>query len=188
MCSKYSKLDDLAKEARQRNEEAWVSIFTILWPVAVAFVRRNTYLPYALAEDFAQDAFVVALQKLDTWDPDRGRFVTWFFLGLRSICWDYWRTSSRTQITSLDDEEEVDPPALGSEASLEAVEDRLLLAGPIRKLSSQNRDILFLRAVCGLKSHEIAEMMDSTPEAIRKRLSAACLTIRKSIEKGRPEL
>jgi RNA polymerase sigma-70 factor, ECF subfamily len=186
MCSRFSELDDQARAALLGSEEGWINIYTILWGPAVEFVRRKIRVPRELAEEITQEAFIVALRKLDNWDPDRGRFVTWFFVITNARCLDHKRKNPRVY-QPYSEEQHFDPPSPSAQASMEAVEYWQLLEGPLKQLTVRARDILFLKAVSGFKSHEIAAMMDTTPGAIRTSLSESRKRLRRALERREGE-
>jgi len=183
MCNnKYLELDEWAKLAQRGSEHAWIDIYATLWPAAVEFARRTTRLPRDLAEDLAQEAFLRALTKLRNWDPDLGHFSAWFFGILRRRCEQYWRSNPPNRMAYL--EEDFDMAMLGEDAGILAIEYREVLSKPLSLLSRPQREILFLRVVGGFKSHEIAEMMNIMPDAVRQRLTTIRRILRKAIEEG----
>lgn len=176
----YLEWDELAKQALRGGEQAWLGLYTAAWPVAVEFARRTTRLPRDLAEDIAQDAFVIALIKLGDWDSDVGSFAAWFFTLLRRRCVQHWRSNPPNR-QAYAEEPDFDVPTPASDASFESIEYREVLRRPLRALTRPQREILFLKAA-GFRSHEIGAIMDIKPEAVRQRLIRIRKILKAAIE------
>lgn len=187
MCSRFSDLDSYALQAQTGSDSAFVVLYTRLAPVVLQFVRRKTYLPTLLAEDIAQEAWLVVVKKLDDWDPERGRFVAWVLMITNSQCSQYMRSVLRRRRTASLDEAEFDPPSSGTAESLGAIDDRQILLRALRTIPPRDREIIFLQAVCGLTSSEIAALLPGTPtsEAIRQRLVTIRKKLREALRRGR---
>lgn len=118
------------------------------------------------AKDVQQEAFVRAWTKIRTF-RGQSSFATWLHKIVVNMCLSKRRSSHPTY--SLDQDE---VPAL-QEGSVDC-QDRLVNGLVVRELLDElpaaHRAILVLREVEGMSIDEIAEVTDSTVDAVRKQL------------------
>jgi RNA polymerase sigma factor (sigma-70 family) len=161
---------------------------------ATAFIRRFQARVYGLvltivrdegtAEDVAQEAFVRAWRHARTYDPRRGRVVTWLLTIARNLAIDVIRVKAA---------EPLDPDLLanklqrsgaaGSAADQGAPPDeRQRIRGAIANLPPEQRRALFLAAYLGRTAKEIAELEGVPLGTAKTRIRAAMLKLRDSLE------
>ncbi len=121
------------------------------------------------AEDAAQDAFVRAFRNLHTF-RGQGRFYTWLYQIVVRVCLDMRRLArwdAEVPIESL--------PELSShsDASLGAVDSRLLVEALLDRISPPMRAALVLRELEGLEYEDIARVMQIPVGRVRWRLHVA---------------
>lgn len=128
------------------------------------------------AEEAAQEAFIRAYTRLETYNPEH-KFSTWMLSITSNYCIDLIR-KRRAQLLSLD--EPLPPhPALMSERSqgpeAQAVEgeQELLVQSLLDTLPDDYRQTVVLRYWYDLSYEEIAEVMETTVSAIKSRLFRA---------------
>lgn len=67
-------------------------------------VRRSLPDQYLhLTDDFAQDAMLKAIDKIDAYDVTKGNIKSWLYRLIQNHCFDEVRKLNRTQIISLND-------------------------------------------------------------------------------------
>jgi RNA polymerase sigma-70 factor (ECF subfamily) len=161
---------------------------------ATAFTRRFQARVYGLvltivrdegiAEDVAQETFVRAWRHARTYDPRRGRVVTWLLTIARNLAIDVIRVK---RAEPLDPElvahklqqaaaaggvaDEVSPP-----------DERERVRGAIAELPSEQRRALFLAAYLGRTAQEIAASEGIPLGTAKTRIRAAMLKLRDSLE------
>lgn len=128
------------------------------------------------AEEAAQEAFIRAYTRLDTYNPSH-KFSTWILSITSNYCIDVIR-KRRAQLLSID--EPLPPhPALqtqnskGPEAQVLMSEQQALVQSLLQQLPEDYREAVVLRYWHDLSYEEIAEMMDTTVSAIKSRLFRA---------------
>ncbi len=128
------------------------------------------------AEEAAQEAFIRAYTRLDTYNPAH-KFSTWMLSITSNYCIDLIR-KRRALLLSID--EPLPPhPALhsdnnkGPEAELINTEQKEMVQGLLQELPEDYRQAVVLRYWYDLSYEEIAEMMDTTVSAIKSRLFRA---------------
>lgn len=128
------------------------------------------------AEEAAQEAFIRAYTRLDTYDPSR-KFSTWMLSITSNYCVDLLR-KRRALLLSLD--QPLPPhPALMSdrgenpEAQTAASEREGMVQALLEHLPEDYRQAVVLRYWYDLSYEEIADVMETTVSAIKSRLFRA---------------
>lgn len=128
------------------------------------------------AEEAAQEAFIRAYTRLDTYDPRR-KFSTWLLSIASNYCIDLLR-KRRATLLSLD--QPLPPhPALMSDRNdspeMQTVnnEREALVQMLLETLPEDYREAVILRYWYDMSYEEIAEVMDTTVSAIKSRLFRA---------------
>jgi len=119
------------------------------------------------ASDAAQNAFVKAYQKLDTFDQSR-RFFSWIYRILLNECLNLRRDRHpHEQLT----------PELatvgGPVELLEATERRRRVQAAVRALPIEQREVIVLRHFTELSYEEIADVLRVPAKTVKSRLHAA---------------
>lgn len=92
-----------------------------------------------------------------------GRPLSWILTMTRNLCLMQLRRKSRTEVSA----EDLEFPE--TENPFATAEDRMILQTAIRCLEDDERQIVMLHAVAGLKHREIAEQMRiSLPAAVSR--------------------
>ena len=128
------------------------------------------------AEEAAQEAFIRAYTRLDTYNPNH-KFSTWMLSITSNYCIDLLR-KRRALLLSID--EPLPPhPALktqnakGPEAQVVNQEQQEMVQSLLQELPDDYRQAVVLRYWHDLSYDEIAEIMDTTVSAIKSRLFRA---------------
>lgn len=100
------------------------------------------------AEDVLHDAYVSVWQAAGSYQPQR-KPLAWLFTIVRNLAMSVHRRQSRQGAL-------LQEPELPHRAD---PEERLLLAASLSELADDEREILYLHAVAGLKHREIAGLM-----------------------------
>ena len=140
------------------------------------------------AADMAQDAFIAAYQKLDTFQG--GRFIAWLSRIVTNRCYDELRRHKRRPQILLDDmvdESYADGPPIPSDAPTpeeEAERSDLsnAIQGCIEHLSDDQRVVIVLSDVQGLAYNEIADALNVNLGTVKSRLSRARLSVRRCLQ------
>lgn len=144
------------------------------YAVALSVVGRHED-----AEDAAQEAFLVALERLEECrNPDR--FGGWLLTIVRN------RSKNLIRRESLRETDEVPPGARSSTPTpdrvTETAELRGLLEEAMRDLPEVQREIVMLHDLEGWKHREIAERLDLPPGTVRSHLHFARKALRKALQ------
>jgi RNA polymerase sigma-70 factor (ECF subfamily) len=138
----------------------------------------------AEAEDAAQEAFLRAYRKLDSYDPSR-KFSTWLLSITSHHCIDRLRRR-RVQILSLEDEH-LSPSAMvsvqpGPERRAVRSEREAYIQALLGTLPSDYRTVVLMHYWYDFSYDEIAEATDSTVSAVKSRLYRARRILAKQLQ------
>ncbi len=120
------------------------------------------------AEDVCQDAFLVALERLEEC-RDPKRFAAWLMRIVRNRALNFRESRSRRQAEPLERAAEAaggeDP---GREAERSELRERLLAA--LAELPESQREVVLLHDLEGWRHREIAQLLGTSEGAVRVRL------------------
>jgi RNA polymerase sigma-70 factor (ECF subfamily) len=160
--------DDLALIARCRAGETAafeglvVRYQRVLFTVAVRMLGD----PDA-AGDAAQNAFIKAYQKLETFDPSR-RFFSWIYRILVNECLNVRRSHAAHEPLTA-----AIASGSGPEEAFEVAERRGLVQAAILSLPIEYREVIVLRHYTGLSYEEIGEALHVPAKTVKSRLHTA---------------
>ena len=172
----FSSLPSEAADARQLQEQRLheallrlaageIDAMSVLYENSktAVFALALTILKHRQdAEDILHDTFVQLYRMADSYDRG-GRPLSWILTMTRNLCLMQLRRKSRTEVSA----EDLEFPE--TENPFATAEDRMILQTAIRCLEDDERQIVMLHAVAGLKHREIAEQMHiSLPAAVSR--------------------
>ncbi len=134
----------------------------VLFTVAVRFLGDRD-----AAADAAQNAFVRAFEKLDTFDPAR-RFFSWIYRIVINECLNTRRGARSSEPIPETLTAGADPFEL-----FEAAERRRRVQRAIAALSPEYREVIILRHFTGLSYGEIADALGVASNVVKSRLYTA---------------
>ena len=159
---------------------------------ATAFVRRFQRRVYGLAvtilrdqaaaEDAAQETFVRAWRHAETYDPRRGRVLTWLLTIARNVAID---TARLRRAEPLDPDEitaRIHSHLDGSTNGAADVGERERLRDAMRSLPVEQRRALYLAAYLGRTAQEIGASEGIPLGTAKTRIRAAMLRLRGQLE------
>lgn len=139
------------------------------------------------AQDVAQDAFVQAFQKLESFRGDSA-FYSWLFRIALNAAVSRKRKTKRMR-ASLEAAREaagIEPedshPTVRPSHAMELNERQELVQQGLAQLSEEFRTVLVLKEMEGLKYEEIADLVDCPIGTVRSRIHRARLELRQKLE------
>jgi RNA polymerase sigma factor (sigma-70 family) len=147
-----------------------------------AFFFRLTSNPTA-SEDLVQNVFMRVLKYRGNF-RDEGRFSTWLFAIAHNVKNDYLRRILRRRDEfSAGRHDPEDPGDLA--ADVEKSERTAALRQAIERLSPVQREALVLFRIEGLKSREIAGILNCSENTVKARIFRALENLKKSCREGK---
>ena len=128
------------------------------------------------AEDIAGEVFLKALQSLKSYKEQGPPIQVWLFKIAHNLVVDYLRRKSKFKIVPIDSVNMVDnsDPAELAEIHLEI--ERVKEA--LKRLSTDQQEVIRLRFFAGLTSREVSYLMGKTDGAVREMQRAALERLR----------
>ncbi len=128
------------------------------------------------AEDVVQDAYVKIWESANGYQP-LGKPLAWIFTITRNTALMSLRRQTKATPADPADWEEIfaEEPAVSSE-------DRVVLSGVMSLLGEEDREIVILHVVAGMKHKEIAALMGMKLSTVLSRYNRALGKLRKALE------
>lgn len=118
----------------------------------------------AIAEDLTQTVFYKAIRYRASYKG--GQFVSWIFRIARNVFSDHYQKSKKTW-----NNVEIETVAEGqSENELERSEEVAHLHNALKKLTTEERELVVLNRFQGIKYNQIAEMTGSSEGAVKVKM------------------
>ncbi len=136
----------IAAGSREDLAELYRRTRAAVYGLALSYLKNG-----AEAEDVAQDTFVKVWAAAPSYRP-QGKPMAWLLTIARNLALGRLRTAARIQDLS-----EAQWSAFSIESDTLTADDRTVLAAALGRLSDEERHIVVLHAVCGLKHREIAQ-------------------------------
>lgn len=138
----------IAAGSREDLAELYRRTRAAVYGLALSYLKNG-----AEAEDVAQDTFVKVWAAALSYRP-QGKPMAWLLTIARNLALGRLRTAARIQDLS-----EAQWSAFSIESDTLTADDRTVLAAALGRLSDEERHIVVLHAVCGLKHREIAQFL-----------------------------
>lgn len=150
-----------------------------LYHFILRFVRERT-----LAEDILQETFLRIFRKRKSYRKI-SHFSTYLFTIGRNLCLDALKTWERRHLLTnqKDHIERATDQSKGPCKILEETEITEILQREIQALPRDQREVLLLSKYSGLSYKEIAQVVESTPVAVKQKVYRALLSLRQKLKK-----
>lgn len=142
------QLAQIAQGSTEALEDLYETTKSSVYGFALSFVKNKH-----TAEDIMQDTYLTIYYKANTYRP-LGKPLAWIMAIVRNLCLMKLR-QDKTGETPVEDEDLF----AESEEFVENTLDRMVLQAALTILTSEERQIVMLHCVAGLKHREIAELM-----------------------------
>jgi len=127
------------------------------------------------AEDLTSLVFLKAIEKISSYNFNKGAFSTWLYKIARNALIDHFRSTKKEQnletVWDLSDDQDIEQDT-DNQAQWKKVQTYL------DKLEKEQREIILFRVWDGLSYQEIAEITGRTPAALKMAFSRAINKLR----------
>jgi RNA polymerase sigma-70 factor (ECF subfamily) len=181
---RFDKKREFAERLRSRDPEALERFYDLYFVRLYSYVRGLVANEHT-AEDLTQEIFLHIYRALPSYDPGR-ELHPWMFTIATNKIRDYWRSRNRTETQSMPDvDDQAAPFPLDGEqpeSRLEREERDDGVREAIYQLPLGLRMVLMLRIYDELSFESIAQVINLSVAAARKRYSRALHALRGIIE------
>lgn len=171
--------EELAKRVQRGDRAAFARLvrryLRPVYAIASSFLREQ-----ADVEDVAQETFLNALDRIETYDSNRP-FAPWLYQIARNAARQRIEGASRRETTPVQ-EQELPNDSVGPEEELERAEVRRRLRTAVAGLPERQRTVFRLLDVEGVSADEAAEMLGLTAGTVRSHLSRARSALRDMLD------
>jgi RNA polymerase sigma-70 factor (ECF subfamily) len=175
---------ELIQRAVDRDPEA----FGRLYDIHVDRVYRHIYYRVGNeqdAEDLTQQVFLKAWQAIPRYKKMASPFIAWLMTISHNLVVDFYRT--RRDKAYLEAEILADGPASNPEQAAEASSEQRRLRRAIRKLGSDEQQVVILRFMEGFQFSEIASVLSKKEGNVRVILHRALVKLRSILENDKKQ-
>ena len=173
LITKDIRLEELLCSIQNGDRDALASLYREVSSSVYSFslsILKNSYD----AEDVLQDCFIRVFQSANQYHST-GKPMAWIMTIAKNLCLMRLRQQSKTE--TLPAEENL--PIQWSEET--TAMDRIVLEQCMSQLSDQQRQIVVLHAVAGLKHREIAQLLDMALPTVLSKYHRAIKKLRNTI-------
>ncbi|MBK8262334.1 MAG: sigma-70 family RNA polymerase sigma factor [Nannocystis sp.] len=168
-----------AAAAQAGDAAAMRDLYRQLYPELARFVGRRIRAR-ADAEELVARVFLVLVERLADFDPQRGSLRAWLFRIARNAIIDHVRASKPlAEPSALDGLRADDADPLAHLLERERLSQ---LSQRLDELEPELRELLALRYGDGLRHREIAELLDLNEAAVKQRISRAIRALRRQLD------
>lgn len=146
---------DLLKRIADDDVAAFEEFYRLTEQTVYAFVLSILKNPHD-AQDIMQDTYIKIRSAAHLY-KDQGKPLAWVFTIARNLCLMRIRTGKRESDTTIDDLTDSEYLATSDSGSSE---DRIVLDAALTILGEEERQIVILHAISGLKHREISKLLE----------------------------
>jgi RNA polymerase sigma-70 factor (ECF subfamily) len=179
-----ARLARLAGRARSGDRDAFRDLYQELYDPVLAFVRARVSVA-ADAEDLVALVFFKMLDKLDTYDPERGSVRTWVLAMARNAVIEHYRT--KVAAAPAEALEQLADSTFGPLESLEGDERARTARAILARQSPEVREMFAMRFFDGLRYREIGELTGLSEAAVKQRFSRTLRELRAAFQQAANE-
>jgi len=172
--------EQLVEKLRAKSKEAFTYLYDH-YSVALYGAINRIVTDEKVAEEVLQDAFVKFWNKIDQYDPSKGRFFTWMINISRNLAIDKLRSK---EIKKAGKTDTIETYVTGIELSHQSYQniDSIGLKEALKALREEERFILEMAYFKGYTQSEIAEEYDIPLGTIKTRLRMGLKSLREVLK------
>ena len=137
------------------------------------------------AEEVTQEVMLRLWQNAPRWQSGRAKLSTWLWRVTANLCTDRLRRARTTSIDSIPEPEDQGAPAVEQVIENQRLE---VLYSALDALPERQRSAVVLRHIEGMSNPEIAEILETSVEAVESLLTRGLRELRRQLGHRREEL
>ena len=170
-CTEHgTDLESVAKAAGEGDRDAIAAVLAAIQPKVIRYCRArigSSRQGYASADDVAQDVLLAVFTAIPSYqDTGRNFFAFVFGIAAHKVA-DFHRKQQRDRSTTVADVPERADAGSGPEPALLQAELQYMVRELLGTLPDAQQDILVHRVIDEMTSEQTAELLSSTPGAVR---------------------
>lgn len=170
--------EQLIKQCQAGNLDEFSGLYDEFFDKIYRFIYHKTY-HRETAEDLTSQTFIKALEKINTFDFEKGMFSSWIYRIARNKVIDYYRT--RKSEFNIDDvwnlgKDENMAGDLDNQDKLKQVSEYL------KELNPEQREIVVMRIWDGLSHQEISEIIGKSEANCKMIFSRVMKKLREEVK------
>lgn len=170
-------INRIVRASQAGDREAFGKLYDLFYKKIYFFIYYRSYHKET-AEDIASLTFLKSLESIGTFDPDKGAFSTWIYRIARNCLIDHYRT----KLKSVDIEDVWDIPGDADiELDMQNRENWEKLKPYLTGLSSDERNIVFMRVWDDMPYKEIAKVMNKSESACKMAFARSLAYLREAM-------
>ena len=173
----HDRLDGLVAKMKKGSRAAAAELYEELASKLYGFVFSRTG-SREIAEDLSQEIFIKLLERIDSYDPKKGRFTVWFWRMARNTLVDHYRKKKATPFSHFEDDE-VAAMAVGEIPDTDNVLEYRKLRSVLVNFSADERELFELRFAAEMSYKDIANVLGKPEGTLR----VAALRLKEKIHK-----
>lgn len=173
----FQELDRLAVRMQRGDRRAAESMYDELASKAYGFMFSRTGVR-EISEDLVQQLFLRLIEKIESFDAERGHFVVWFWQMARNLLIDHYREKKSVPF-SMYEEDQLEAMAVTEMPDMQDRLDYRRLQEFLATLGSEEQELFELRYVASLSYREIAALLGKSAGSLR----IAAMRIKEKIKK-----
>jgi RNA polymerase sigma-70 factor (ECF subfamily) len=176
-------LEQTIRECQQGNALAWEALIKHyqgkVYGMAYHILRER-----GAAEDATQETFIKVYRRIKTFRSEQNSFLPWLLTIARNCCIDRLRklkTRMKHETDTGGTPADVAVESDGPEISSSERQRKQLLYQALDQFSQENRDVLLLKDIQGLKTEEVAEILSMPVGTVKSRSNRARIKLAKML-------
>ncbi len=165
-------IEDIAKGKTEKLEVLYEETSTAIFGYALSMMKNKSD-----AEDIVHDCYLKIYQSCRNYKK-QGKPLAWILTITRNLCLERLRKENRNANIEIEEWMLVDNENLSNE-------ERMTLRESMMILSEEERQIVYLHAVAGLKHREISQVMDKNLATVLSKYNRAIKKLRLVLERDK---
>ena len=176
-------VESLIMRAQARDNAAFGELYELYGPKIYAYVSYTLHGRVHLSEDLTEEIFLKALEKISSYRFTGAPFSAWLYRIAHNHIIDYIRAQRKEPVLSLDSGEPYRTPSVSDDEAIELRLDSQGLKEALRKLTTEQRNVILLRFVQDQSIADTARVMGKGEDAVKKLQSRALHSLKKILSR-----